>query len=1207
MSKPQVAEGSRFRLQLLGGAALWGDGQLLTGREAQRHRLALLALLACAGESGCSRDRLIALLWPEMDAGHGRHLLANSVYLLRQALGEDAVTASGDCMRLNPARVQRDAAEFQTAVASQDYARAVELYTGPFLDGYFVSGAVEFERWVESKRDRLVRQYATALEALATIRERAGDYTGATAWWEKLAALDPLSSRAAVRLMNALARAGERAAAVRCGREHLSRLRRELDVTEAPEVTALIDRLQHADTVPAAEAWQTGRTPTWVTAPFARAVVRPVSRPTETSALVRATVPSASGQTVSSAPRSLPFAGRESELQTLDVILQRTIAGEGGMAFVTGEAGSGKTALALEFCRRAAEEHADLVVASGNGNAFAGIGDPCLLFREVLAQLAGDVEARHAAGSMSVERCTRLWNTLPLTVAAMSEVGPGLIDTFVGSNGLSARVASYAAQVPEWLDCARYLEERAERPSPPTSQPALFDEYVRVLERVARDRPLLLLLDDLQWADDGSVALLFHLARELRGSRILLMGLFRPSDLALGRNGGRHPLEPVVHELQSALGVVCVPVGEDDDRAFVDALVDAQPNTLGTDFRDALFALTKGHALFVVELLRSLRDQGTLAVDANGRWCLAGVVEWGRLPARVDAAIAGRLAGVQGPLRRALAVASVEGEWFTVEAVAAAAGLSAGDLLSSLAEELEQRHHLVRAYGVRRVDERRVTTYRFRHILFQRFLHDALDDAERAQFHEQLGVALEALHGRHADEIALILARHFEAAQVTDKATHYLLVAGRRAADAMALSDAAALLERAHRLLPALPPGTARDRRELEILMELGTVRNLAASPDLEAPFARACALAERLRDDRLLGASLIGLYYARAHYPGNHRVGRALAGASLAAGRRAGDPTLLLNAHEVVGRNALLRGDFIEALTSYREVERTYQPSHQLRMVSFAADLGPLSQGMLGLTLWPLGYPDQARERSARAVTLAGDLQHLSTLLLVRWYHALVLLMRREPHACVEECVDVLRRSADHGLSAYYGHLAAVPLGWAQAHIGEVERGIATAREGVEQWAVSGWGVWLTWATALFAEALRLGGHPAEGLARLDDAIASGKAVDDLCHEADIRRIRGDLLLALPRPDPDAAEAAYRSSIEIARAQSARSYELRTATHLTRLFRSQGRTSEEPEMLEAVYRWFAEGFETADLVEAKAVLTQRQHPTGDVAGSSGA
>jgi DNA-binding SARP family transcriptional activator len=223
--------------------SLEAGGAPVTGRAGQRHRLALLALVAAA-PAGLSRDRLISLLWPEAEPDRARHLLSHSIYILRQVLGEDALLVSSDAVRLNSEVVWCDVQQFERALGAGDYARAVELYPGPFLDGFYLADNVEFERWVDSERERLGQAYARALQILASERESAGDSSAAILWWRRLAAYDPHNSRTVIRLVRALERAGDVAGALRVALAHEALLREDLGIGPPAEVVDELERLR---------------------------------------------------------------------------------------------------------------------------------------------------------------------------------------------------------------------------------------------------------------------------------------------------------------------------------------------------------------------------------------------------------------------------------------------------------------------------------------------------------------------------------------------------------------------------------------------------------------------------------------------------------------------------------------------------------------------------------------------------------------------------------------------------------------------------------------------------------------------------------------------------------------------------------------------------------------------------------------------------
>jgi adenylate cyclase len=509
------------------------------------------------------------------------------------------------------------------------------------------------------------------------------------------------------------------------------------------------------------------------------------------------------------------FVARDRELGQLDSFLDRALVRQGTVCFVTGEAGSGKTALVTEFARRAQEQHGDLVVAVGQSDAQTGGGDAYLPFREVLSQLTGDVEAELARGAITQENAGRLRGLLRLSGQALVEVGPDLVGIFVPGAGLAMRVGGFVAEKVGWLEKLEQLTQRQREGVAPVDsgieQSHIFEQYTNVLKALAAKQPLMLVLDDLQWADGASMDLLFRLGRRIGESRILIVGTYRPDEVALGRPSTgsgqveRHPLEKVLAEFKRYFGDVRVDLAkaqEDEGERFVDAMVDTEPNRLGEGFRQALYHHTGGHPLFTIELLRDMQERGDLVQDEAGRWTEGPVLDWEDLPARVEGVIEERVGRLERELREALSVASVEGEDFTAEVVAGVQTADARGLIRRLSGELEKQHRLVSARGVQRLDGQRLSLYRFQHNLFQTYLYSELDEIERVCLHEDVGRMLEELYGDQADDIAIQLARHFVEAGIPEKARVYLRRVGELAAARYANDEAVDYFTRALALTP---------------------------------------------------------------------------------------------------------------------------------------------------------------------------------------------------------------------------------------------------------------------------------------------------------------------------------------------------------------------------------------------------------------------
>ena len=519
------------------------------------------------------------------------------------------------------------------------------------------------------------------------------------------------------------------------------------------------------------------------------------------------------------------FVARERELEQLNTFLNRALSGQGQVCFVTGEAGAGKTALVSEFARRAQAVHNDLVVAIGSCTAQIGIGDSYLPFREVLGMLTGDVEAELAHSATSQENAGRLQSFLRLSGRTLVEYGPDLVDIFVPGTALASRVSTALAQRAGWMDQLEALAESKAASGGVSHQSRIFEQYTAVLQVLAAQQPLLLILDDLHWVDDASVELLFHLARRLEEHRILIVGTYRPEDIALKRDGQRHPLKRVVNELKRHFGDVWVHLGladEAEGRQFMDALLDMAPNRLGEAFRQALLQHTRGHPLFTTELLRAMRERGDLIRDAQGRWVAGPELAWDSLPARVDGVIEERIGRLEAELREALTIASVEGVDFTAQVVARVQQVDERGLVRRLSRELDKQHRLVGERGSRQVGPQRLYLFRFHHSLFQQHLYNGLGEIERELLHGDVGLVLEELYAERVEEIAPQLAWHFAEARQDDKAFAYHLLAGEVALRNYAYLEARQHYEKAEQWLSQVPTATVEQR--LRLHQDLGYV-----------------------------------------------------------------------------------------------------------------------------------------------------------------------------------------------------------------------------------------------------------------------------------------------------------------------------------------------------------------------------------------------
>jgi DNA-binding SARP family transcriptional activator/predicted ATPase len=1175
---------AHLSLSLLGPFQATLDGQPVTGFKSNKVR-ALLAYLCAEAERPHHREVLAGLLWPDWpnkDAlGNLRYALSD----LRRVIGDRTaepcfLLITRDTLQFNPdSDYSLDVAAFIELIEPSpgltkdqkdlaDLDKATALYGGAFLEGFSLPDAAPFEEWALLVRERMARQMSSALHSLAAAQEARGEYEQAQGYARRHLELDPWDEAAHRRLMRTLALGGQRSAALAQYEKCRRLLAEELDVEPAQETTKLYEQIvdgTSAATVSPVGPRGLGATPDFLD-----------EEPVDGERAV--------------------FVARESELAQLDGFLDLALAGQGRVAFITGEAGSGKTALIQEFVRRAQDTHGGLVAASGNCNAHTGVGDPYLPFREILGLLTGDVEARWAAGAMTREYAHRLWNTFPLAAQALMETGPDLIDAFVPGIALLERVGAFASGGVNWLAGLDGLVRRktAGGVAPTPQQDALFEQYTRVLQTLGRQAPLLLVVDDLQWADLGSISLLFHMGRQLAGCRILIVGAYRPEEVDMAAEGPGHSLAAVINELQRELGRIAVKIDQAEGRDFVEAFLDSEPNRLGRSFREMLHRQTRGHPLFTVELLRGMQERGDLVQDAESRWVEGPVLDWETLPARVEAVIAQRIGRLPEPLQAALRVASVEGEGFTAEVVARVLGTEGKHTVRLFSSELDRGHRLVRALAIERLGSRRLSRYHFRHDLFQKYLYDKLDDVERTYLHEDVGEALEELYGDQASQIAVQLAWHFERAGIAAKATHYLRLAGERAVQLSAYEEGVAHLSRGLALLMTMPDCAQRDEQELALQMALGLalvgVKGYA-DPEVEQAFLRARDLSQRMGMTGQL-CRVLGELAVRCYVRAEHLRARDLAEEALDLAQQLGDPLLVTLSHWFLGFISFCLGEYTAARAHLEQVISFYDPQqHHLPFVVIrGSDGGVGALSYDACSLWCLGFPEQALSRSQEALALARELDHPFTLADVYTYAGCLLsAMCRDASALRDNAEKLMRLSNEKVPS--WSCTASCFEGEALARLGQVQEGIAQMRQGIAATEAMGMRCYLSGTLRALAEAHAKAGRPGEGLATLDEALTFVEETEESHWEPELYRLRGELLVMQGKHDE--AEVSLWKAIEVARGQEAKSWELRATVSLCRLLQKQDRQDEARQLLEDVYGWFTEGLNTPDLQEARTLLDE--------------
>ena len=1176
---------TQCKLFLLGSPRFEVDHQAID--IPRRKVLALLAYLAVGGAPQ-RRDSLVTLFWPELGQSDARMALNRHLSDLRKTAIKDLIIADRETVTLRPdANLWLDVTQFQQILVTCPVASptsvpllttAITLYRADFLTGFTLPDCPAFDEWQFFQSETLRRQLAAGLECLVAWHSTQGAYETAILYARRHLALDTLHEPAHRSLMQLYSASGQQASALRQYKLCVKLLEDELGVPPATATTTLYEQIRTG-------AFETAQQPSLV------------ATTASTPALNQRSAWLEDDQGASKVDEPLLVA-REHELAQLNRFLAQAMAGEGNVVFVTGEAGQGKTTLIEAFIRQSQQQQAELIVASGNCNAFTGIGDPYLPFREILRLLTGTLAERWTAGAIGREQVQRLWQIATHTIQTLLRIGPDLINIFIPGAILLAQATSMAndgAAPAAWL---AELEALVARKSKETGdvqmqQQDLFDQYSRVIRALAQQRPLILVLDDLQWADAGSVALLFQLGRQLAGQRILILGAYRPVEVALGRHAERHPLAPVIHEFQRRFGANQIDLQQAVGQQLIEALVDRAPNRLGAAFRAALYRHTQGHPLFTVEMLRDLQARRDLVQDNTGYWVEGSAIDWTQLPARVEGVIAERIGRLPLALQETLQIASVEGENFTAEVVARVRRMEVREVIRQLSRALETQHRLVQGQGSFRAGEQRRSPYRFGHILFQTYLYTRLDAAERAYLHEEVGHALEMVYRDQTDEIAEQMARHFEAAGLAAKAVGYLHQAGTRAAALLAYTEAIAYYRRALDRLASLPETHDRNVQELALCIALGklvmTTKGYGA-PEVGIIYERARALHQKIDDSSQAWQIFFGLcaYY---RYHGEIQRARALAEECLRLVEAQDEAAPHVIAHTVLGHILFYVG---EIGLSQAHLNRSFAllDPQQHAMLAVGGSVPNPQVGLrilLARTLWLAGYPDQALNISYESLAIARAENHPYSEAAILHTVTMIHQFRREAAQVQQQATAAAGLLTAHGFTWLLTSLTILE-GWALIELAQPVAGIARSSQGLAGYRASGSTNKLSNYLAILSEGYLALGQTQTGLTLLAEALDWIKRTDERWWEAEVYRLQGELLHRQGEP-LTTVEACFEYASAIAHRQQAKSLELRATMSLCKLWQAQGKHAAAQQRLAQIYNWFSEGFATPDLIEAKQLL----------------
>jgi predicted ATPase len=610
----------------------------------------------------------------------------------------------------------------------------------------------------------------------------------------------------------------------------------------------------------------------------------------------------------------------------------------------------------------------------------------------------------------------------------------------------------------------------------------------------------------------------------------------------------------------------------------------AGEKTLPAEVLQQIIAKTDGVPLFIEELTQAILESGSLkAVDDH--YELTGSLRALTIPATLQDSLMARLDRLI-TAKGIAQLAAVIGRQCAYPLLQAVSQLDEVTLQRELGRLVEAELLYQRGLPPQ-------VTYIFKHALIQDAAYQSLLKSTRQQYHQRIAQVLEAQFPATVDQQPELLAHHYTEAGLTEQAVHYWYHAGQRDIERSAHVEAIAHLRHGLELLKTLPETSERTRREVDMLIAMGAsllaVKGHAAS-EVGETYTYARQLCQPLADPYQLFPILRGLWnyhFVRAEYQTAH----SLAEHILTLAQPVQDTAMLMASHRALGTTLFMLGAGADAHTHLAQEIALYDSQqHRASMFLYGEDTRVVCRSLDALVLWYLGYPDQAQTRNDAAVALAQQIAHPYSLSYALGLAAVFHQCRREERFTQERADATISLTKEQGFP-YWIAVGSLFRGWALVHQGQAQDGIEQLHQGLIAFRATGAEIWRPYWLMLLAEANGTLGEPEAGLTVLTEALTLMDTTGERWYEAELYRLKGALLLQQNSDHHAEAEAAFHHALEIARMQQAKSFELRTATSLAQLWQQQGKRQEAHALLAPVYGWFTEGFDTADLQEAKAML----------------
>lgn len=704
-----------------------------------------------------------------------------------------------------------------------------------------------------------------------------------------------------------------------------------------------------------------------------------------------------------------------------------------------------------------------------------------------------------------------------------------------------------------------------------------FETLLRQVEGLARQTPVLMVFEDAQWIDPTSCELLDLVVERVQRLPVLLLITFRPEFQAPWTDQA-HVTMLALNRLDRRGGV-----------AMVERII-GNTGSLPGDIVEEIVERSDGVPLFVEELTKAVLEASMREADVKHALSTPPSAAL-LIPATLHASLIARLDRL-GPGPKEIAqIGAAIGRGFSYELVASVANRSGTELKA----ELDQ---LTRAGLVFQRGTPPDASYSFKHALVQDAAYSTLLRVRRQELHHSIADVLAQRFPEITEARPEVLARHYTQAGLTAPAIDYWQRAGERATNHSANREAIAHLRKALELTAGLPDQAAQAERELRLLIALGPALMTTTSwvaPEVMSVYARARQLAQKTGRSAELFATVWGSWLS-AFAAGDLTVAEALIDELFQLAQDENSTEFLLQANHAAWPTTMVRGDLQltrrlieEGLSLYRRDVH----SHHAFLYG-GHDPAVCGHATAARVLCFLGYPDQGLAQDGQAMALARDLSHPPTLVHAYWHAAELHQMLGDAPAAKALAEAMLPLLAEHGSPVNFA-MATMVRGWALTVLGQLEEGLDQLRSGLAVWRGTGLNVYAPYRLARAADALLLGGAVDDALPVLDEAFAIMHRHGVRWIEAELHRVKGTALLLRPGSatggDQAEAEERFRKAIAVARGQDARLLELRAANSLARLWRDWGKHTDARDLLEPVYGWFTEGFDTPDLQEARALL----------------